>query len=86
MILQYDNNGYNRTKQLSGKTTETRGRRSKDGIIIENKRLLEEVEERGWDIWNGNIEEDEKKELTYVCRGERLIGNSLCNWKYWRKR
>lgn len=39
-------------------------RRSKDGIInIEGKRLLEE--ERGWN-GNGNTEENEEEELTYI--------------------
>lgn len=36
------------------------GRRSKDKVINgEGKKFLKEIEERGWDILNGNIEEGE---------------------------
>lgn len=40
-------------------------RRSKDKAInIESKKFLEKIEERGWDILNGNAARDEE-ELTH---------------------
>lgn len=68
--------GVNRSKLLqivkepwlvsSNKDRNVYGRRSNVYINIKSKRLLEEVEKRGWDILNGNIEEDEERELTYI--------------------
>lgn len=40
---------------------------------MKGKRLLEEIEERGWNIWNGNIERDEERKLTYISPKVSLV-------------
>ena len=56
-------------------------RRSKDKVKnTEGKVLLEMVEERGWNILNGNMEGDEKGEYTYTGpRGSTVIDYILTN-------
>jgi hypothetical protein len=34
----------------------------------ERKRLMEWIEENGWEVLNGNKQGDEERELTYVLR------------------
>lgn len=44
------------------------------------------MEERGWEIANGNIKGDEEGELTYIGgRGESVIDYVIVNQKAWNK-
>lgn len=54
---------------------EAKGRSSEDKVINKNRRkLIQVIEERGWQIFNGNIKWDEKGEWTYAGgRGETVI-------------
>jgi len=52
----------------------------------EEKVLLGLMEDRGWDITNRNMREDEKGELTYIGgRGESVMDYVLVNQKAWEK-
>lgn len=53
---------------------EGRGRRSKDGRVDrEGKLLVEFVEERGWGIFNGAVHRDEKGEYTFTGGRENTV-------------
>jgi len=44
------------------------------------------VEDRGWDIANGNMKGDENGKLTYIGeRGESMVDYVLVNQKAWDK-
>lgn len=58
-----------------GDEIENRVRASKDKIINGERRELSLVEERGWEIGNGNAKGNKKGEWTY--RRERRIGSRL---------
>lgn len=60
-------------EQLFGKTIETKWEKVKGR---NNKHREEEIvrrdkgeRERGWEIWNGNMEGNKKRELTYISTG-----------------
>jgi len=48
--------------------------------------LLELIEDRGWEIVNGNIRGDESGEWTYTgVRGESLVDYVIVNQEAWDK-
>jgi len=52
----------------------------------EGKELLGLVEDRGWDITNGNMRGDEKREFIYIAeRAESVVDYVLVNQKAWEK-
>lgn len=61
--------------------TDEIGRKSKDKIINrEGREFREEIEEREWDILNGNTEGDEEGEVTYIgARGSSVIDYAITN-------
>lgn len=69
---------------LTGKKEEKeeeKSRNSKDKKIDgEGKKLLEFIEKRGWEIFNGNIEGDEEGEFTYTREREREYSDRLYHW------
>ncbi|KAH0817483.1 hypothetical protein GEV33_005308 [Tenebrio molitor] len=60
-------------------------RPTKDGIEnAEGRELVSLVEERGWDVLNGNCIGDEKGEYTYIgSRGETVIDYVMVNEEAW---
>lgn len=58
---------------------EAKGRSSEDKVINKNRRrLIQVIEEKGWQIFNGNIKWDEKEEWTYTGgRGETVIDHVI---------
>ncbi|KAH0821274.1 hypothetical protein GEV33_001517 [Tenebrio molitor] len=62
-------------------------RPTKDGIEnAEGRELVSLVEERGWDVLNGNCIGDEKGEYTYIgSRGETVIDYVMVNEEAWDK-
>jgi hypothetical protein len=62
-------------------------RPTKDGIEnAEGRELVSLVEERGWDVLNGNCIGNEKGEYTYIgSRGETVIDNVMVNEEAWDK-
>jgi len=44
------------------------------------------VEDRGWNIANGNMRGDENGKLTYIGRRESVVDYVLANQKAWDKR
>jgi hypothetical protein len=60
-------------------------RPTKDGIEnAEGRELVSLVEERGWDVLNGNCIGDEKGEYTYSgSRGETVIDYVMVNEEAW---
>jgi exonuclease III len=60
-------------------------RPTKDGIEnAEERELVSLVEERGWDVLNGNCIGDEKGEYTYIgSRRETVIGYVMVNEEAW---
>jgi hypothetical protein len=52
----------------------------------EGKRLMEWIEENGWEVLNGNKQGDEGGELTYVGnRGETVIDYAIVNEAAWER-
>jgi hypothetical protein len=52
----------------------------------EGKRLMEWIEENGWEVLNGNKQGNEGGELTYVgSRGETLIDYAIVNEAAWER-
>lgn len=70
-----------------GEEDENRVRNSKDKIINKDGReLLSLVEERRWEIGNGNAREDEEGEWTYIGgRGESVVDYLIVNQEGWNK-
>lgn len=61
-----------------GEEDENRLRKSKDKIInTEGRELLSLIEEREWEIGNGNAEKDEEEEWTYVGEREESVVDYL---------
>jgi hypothetical protein len=56
-------------------------RKTKDKVEnAEGKRLIEWIEENGWEVLNGNKRGDEEGEVTYVgSRGETVIDYAIVN-------
>jgi hypothetical protein len=56
-------------------------RKTKDKVEnAKGKRLIEWIEENGWEVLNGNKRGDEEGELTYVgSRGETVIDYAIAN-------
>ncbi|KAJ3617672.1 hypothetical protein MTP99_006769 [Tenebrio molitor] len=56
-------------------------RKTKDKVEnAEGKRLMEWIEENGWEVLNGNKQGDEEWEITYVgSRGETVIDYTIAN-------
>jgi hypothetical protein len=56
-------------------------RKTKDKVQnAEGKRLMEWIEENGWEVLNGNKQGDEEWEITYVgSRGETVIDYTIAN-------
>jgi len=53
---------------------------TKNKTIIEDKKCLKEVKERGWDISNRNMVRDEEGELTYIdARDSSVIDYAIGN-------
>jgi hypothetical protein len=52
----------------------------------EGKRLIEWIEENGWEVLNGNKRGDEEGEVTYVgSRGETVIDYAIVNEAAWER-
>jgi len=69
--------------RIEGKEDEEPWRNSKDEEV-NNEGLL--VEDRGWDIANGNMRGDENGELTYIGgKEESVVDYVLVNQKAWDK-
>jgi len=70
-------------KKIEGVEDEEPWRNSKDEEVNNERReLLSLVEDRGWDIANGNMRGDENVELTYIGgRGESVVDYGLVNQK-----
>jgi hypothetical protein len=50
----------------------------------EGKRLMEWIEENGWEVLNGNKQGDEEGEWTYAgSRGEIVIDYAIVNEEAW---
>ncbi|KAH0817747.1 hypothetical protein GEV33_005045 [Tenebrio molitor] len=62
-------------------------RKTKDKVEnAEGKRLIEWIEENGWEVLNGNKQGDEEGEMTYVgSRGETDIDYAIVNEPAWEK-
>jgi hypothetical protein len=71
----------NRRKREDGK------RKSKDKVEnVEGKRLMEWIEENGWEVLNGNKQRDEEGEWTYIgSRGETVIDYAIVNEEAWER-
>jgi len=74
-------------KRIEAKEDENPRRNSKiKEVNNEGKELLGIVEDRGWDIKNENMREDEKEELTHIGgRGKLMLNYVLINQKAWDK-
>jgi len=74
-------------KRIEEEKNEEPWRNSNDREVNnKGKELLGLVEDRGWDITNGNMRRDEKRELTYIGRrGELVVDYVLVNQKAWDK-
>jgi len=70
-------------RRIEGKEYKEPWRNSKDDDVNnKGKELLGLVENRGWDITNGNMRGDEKGELTYIGgRGKSMMDYVLVNQK-----
>jgi hypothetical protein len=67
---------------------ERRGKRkSKDKVEnVEGKRLMEWIEENGWEVLNGNKQRDEEGEWTYIgSKGETVIDYAIVNEEAWER-
>jgi hypothetical protein len=52
----------------------------------EGKRLMEWIEENGWEVLNGNKQGDEEGGMTYVAnRGETVIDYAIVNEAAWER-
>jgi hypothetical protein len=52
----------------------------------EGKRLMEWIEENGWEVLNGNKQEDEDEEWTYIgSRAETVIDYGRVNEEAWER-
>jgi hypothetical protein len=62
-------------------------RKTKDKVEnAEGKRLIEWIEENGWEVLNGNKRGDEEGEVTYVgSRGETVIDYAIVNEAAWER-
>jgi hypothetical protein len=62
-------------------------RKTKDKVEnAEGKRLIEWIEENGWEVLNGNKRGDEDGEVTYVgSRGETVIDYAIVNEAAWER-
>jgi hypothetical protein len=71
----------NRRKREDGK------RKSKDKVEnVEGKRLMEWIEENGWEVLNGNKQRDEEGEWTYIgSRGETVIDYAIVKEEAWER-
>jgi len=74
-------------KRIEGEEDEEPWRNSKDEKVTNKGReLLDLMEDREWDIANGNVRGNENGELTYIGgRGESIIDYVLVNQKAWDK-
>jgi len=74
-------------KKIEGEEDKKSWKNSKDEEMNnEGKQLLDLVEDRWWDIANGNMRGDENGELTYLGgRGESMVDYVLVNQKAWHK-
>jgi hypothetical protein len=73
-----------RIGERGGRNWEEKGdgkRKTKDKVEnAEGKRLMEWIEENGWEVLNGNKQGDEEWEITYVgSRGETVIDYTIAN-------
>ncbi|KAH0820249.1 hypothetical protein GEV33_002542 [Tenebrio molitor] len=62
------------------------GRIAKDKVEnAEGKRLMEWIEENGWEVLNGSKQVDKEEKWTYVgSRGETVIDYAIVNEKAWK--
>jgi hypothetical protein len=62
-------------------------RKSKDKMEnAKRKRLMERIEENGWEVLNANKQGDEEGEWTYIgSRGETLIDYGIVNEEAWER-
>jgi hypothetical protein len=52
----------------------------------ERKRLMEWIEENGWEVLNGNKQGDEEGKWTYIAgRGEIVIDYGIVNEEAWER-
>ncbi|XP_024884581.1 trichohyalin-like [Temnothorax curvispinosus] len=72
-------------KNYEGDNDEERQRSSKDGVInTEGKEFLGMLEERGWEVGNGNMRGDEEGEWTYSGgRGTSVVDYMVVNREAW---
>jgi hypothetical protein len=61
-------------------------RKAKDKVEnAEGKRLMEWIEENGWEVLNGSKQVDKEEKWTYVgSRGETVIDYAIVNEKAWK--
>jgi hypothetical protein len=52
----------------------------------ERKRLMESIEENGWEVSNGTKQDDEEGEWIYIgSRGETMIHYGIVNEEAWER-
>jgi hypothetical protein len=62
------------------------GKKSKDKENAEGKRLMEWIEENGWEVLNGNKQGDEEGEWTSIgSRRETVIDCEIVNEEAWER-
>lgn len=72
-------------EEMAGKEEERKEgcrRRSKDKRIDkERRKLISFIEEKGWEIYNGNMKEDEEGEYTFIGKGNTVIDYVIGSWE-----